>query len=60
MECLFQKEAVEIMMKSGIFDQIREELFELHDKETVAVIQNHRSGKSKPTSFDDFTEEYGL
>jgi len=57
---LLSQEFTELLMESGILEELQQELFELNDKETVGVIKNHRSGKSKPIAFDDFNKKYGL
>lgn len=54
------QETVDVLMKSGVLNQIREELFELQDKETIKVIAEHKSGKSKTSALDTFTEKYEL
>lgn len=50
---VFSKEAAELLLDSGALDQIREELWELQDKETVDLVQKSRKGKSDHSiSFD--------
>ncbi|MFH0770265.1 MAG: hypothetical protein V1926_02705 [Candidatus Peregrinibacteria bacterium] len=44
---VFSKEAAELLLESGSLDQIREELWELHDPETVQLVQGSRKGKGK-------------
>lgn len=57
---VFSKEAAQLLLKSGALDQIREELWELHDKETKDLVVRSRTGKTKPVSFDDFAKAYGV
>lgn len=44
---VFSKEAAGLLLESGSLDQIREELWELQDKETVALVRESRKGKGK-------------
>lgn len=44
---VFSKEAAELMLKSGVLDQLREELWELNDKETVDVVRKSRERNMK-------------
>lgn len=57
---LLSADVAHLMEDSGLLQQIREELFELQDKETVSIIQKHRAGKSRPVSFDEFQKKYDL
>ncbi len=57
---VFSKEATELLLESGALDQIREELWELHDKETRDLVIRHRKGQAKPVPFDDFAKKYGV
>lgn len=57
---VFSKEATELLLASGMLDQLREELWELNDKETRDMIVRHRKGKSHPVPFDTFAKEYGI
>ena len=57
---LLSAEVAQMMADSGILDQIREELYELQDPETVSIIRRHRKGKSKPVSFDTVVKKYGV
>lgn len=43
---VFSKEAAELLLESGSLDQIREEFWELHDKETVDLVRSSRKGRS--------------
>ncbi len=43
---VFSKQAAELLLESGALDQIREELWELQDKETVDLVRRSRKGKS--------------
>lgn len=54
------QETVDVLMKSGVLSQIQEELFELQDQETIQVIADHKSGKSKPSPFEQFTQKHEL
>lgn len=42
---VFNKDTTKMLMESGVLDQIREELWELNDKETVRLVRKSRSGK---------------
>ncbi|NOS67395.1 MAG: hypothetical protein HOO67_03465 [Candidatus Peribacteraceae bacterium] len=42
---VFNKDTAKMLMESGVLDQIREELWELNDKETVRLVRKSRSGK---------------
>lgn len=42
---VFSKEAAELLLESGALDQIREELWELQDKETVELVRASKKGK---------------
>lgn len=44
---VFSKEAAELLLQSGALDQIREELWELHDKETVELTRSSKRGRGK-------------
>lgn len=44
---VFSKEAAELLLESGALDQIREELWELRDKETVDMVLKSKKGKGK-------------
>lgn len=44
---VFSKGATELLLESGALDQIREELWELHDKDTIQVVRQSRKGKGK-------------
>ncbi|MBP7114478.1 MAG: hypothetical protein KBA40_03430 [Candidatus Peribacteraceae bacterium] len=57
---VFSKEAAELLLESGALDQIREELWELQDKETKDLVVRSRIGKAKPVPFDDFAKAYGV
>lgn len=57
---VFSKEAATLLLESGMLDQLREELWELNDKETRDVVLKSRKGKVKGTSFNDFRERYGV
>jgi len=48
------------LLDSEIFQQIREEFWELNDKETKDVIKKCRSGKKPDMSLKDFRQEYGV
>ncbi len=57
---VFSKEAAELMMRSGILDQLREELWELHDKETADLVTLDRAGKTSPVTFDSYLKKHAL
>jgi len=44
---VFSKDAAEKLLKSGMLDQLHEELWELNDKETVRVVKGSRKGMGK-------------
>lgn len=44
---VFSKKAAELLLTSGSLNQIREEFWELHDKETVELVQRSRKGTSQ-------------
>ncbi len=55
---VFSKEATKLIMESGVLDQVREELWELQDKETVRVVRESRKGKGKNSvAFDTWTKK---
>lgn len=43
---VFSREAAELLLRSGVLDQLREELWELQDKETVELTRKSRKGQS--------------
>lgn len=55
---IVSKEAVELMESSGILEQIQEELWELHDQETIKVVTEAREGKGDGKDFNEFMKEY--
>ena len=55
---LLSKDLSKILIDSGLLDQIKEELYEANDKETVNIIKNHRSGKTKPVAYDEIMKNY--
>lgn len=57
---VFSKEAAELLLESGALDQIREELWELHNKETRELVIRSRGKNVKGTSFKDFRKQYGI
>lgn len=58
---VINKEAAEMLLKSGVLDQIREELWELNDPETREVVESaNRGDDSDSISLDNFIEEYGI
>lgn len=57
---VFSKEAAELFLKSGVLEQLREELWELQDKETRSLVRRQRRGKDKPVPFDTFAKKYGI
>jgi hypothetical protein len=58
---VFSKEAAELMMESGLLEQLREELWELHDKETLDLVRSSRKKKhSGSIEFSAFVKKYGL
>ncbi len=57
---VFSKEAAEKLLESGALDQLREELWELDDKETRDLVIRSRKGKTKSVPFRDFAKEYGI
>lgn len=44
---VFNKDTTKMLMESGVLDQIREELWELNDKETVRLVRKSRKGDVK-------------
>jgi len=47
------------LIKSGVLNEIREELWEINDPETSTMLKNYRNGKkSDSISFDDFRDEF--
>lgn len=44
---VFSQEAAKILLESGVLDQIREELWELQDADTVKVVRESRKGEGK-------------
>jgi hypothetical protein len=57
---VFSKEAAQWLLESGALDQIREELWELHDKETHDLVTRHRKGQAKPVPFRALAKKYGV
>ena len=57
---VLSKEAAKIILDSGVLDQIREELWELNDPETVQLALDSRQGKTHPIPFDDFAKQHGV
>ena len=57
---VISREAAEIILQSGLLDQLREELWELNDPETCQLVRNAREGKGKPVPFDTVAKKYGL
>lgn len=55
---IFSKEATELLQKSGILEQIQEELWELSDAETVQVVKESREKKGDSIDFDIFAKAY--
>ena len=54
-------ELAQAVLDSGVIQQIREELWELNDKETSQLINSYKNGeKSDSISLDDFRKKYGL
>ncbi|MBU2213685.1 hypothetical protein KKC44_00390 [Patescibacteria group bacterium] len=50
---VFSKDSAEALLKSGLLDQLREELWELNDRDTVRAVSGSRKGKGKHSvSFD--------
>jgi hypothetical protein len=47
-------------LESGTLNQIREELWELHDKKTCDLVIASRNGKTSPISFDTYLKKHGL
>ena len=44
---VFSKDAAQKILSSGVLDQIREELWELNDPETIRVVRESRNGKGR-------------
>ncbi len=57
---LLSAEFMNILLETGVLDQIREELWELNDPETCAVVEASRNGTATPIPFEDFLKEYDL
>lgn len=57
---VFSQEAAKLLLESGALDQIREELWELQDKETRELVEADRAGKTTPIPFDTYLAKYGL
>ncbi|MDQ1343540.1 MAG: hypothetical protein QG650_259 [Patescibacteria group bacterium] len=54
-------EMAEALEENGILDQVREELWELHDEETRKVVEASRVRDfSGAISFDDFIKSHAL
>lgn len=56
---VFSKEAATLLLESGMLDQLREELWELNDKETRDVVLRSKTSKTKTVPFNDFAKRYG-
>ncbi|MDD5770433.1 MAG: hypothetical protein PHE25_05685 [Candidatus Gracilibacteria bacterium] len=49
------------LIDSGVLQQLREELWELNDKETVETIEKYKSGDiSNSISLNDYRKKYGI
>lgn len=57
---VFSQEAAKLLLESGALDQLREELWELDDKETSTLVARHKKGQTRPVSFQNFAKEHGL
>lgn len=57
---VFSKEAAELLLASGALDQIREELWELDDRDTRNLVIRQRKGKANSTPFDDFVKHHEI
>ncbi len=57
---IISKEATELLMKSDVLTQLREELWELNDPETRDLMIRHQKGLTNPVPFDSFAKEYGI
>jgi hypothetical protein len=57
---VLSKEASKLLLDSGVLEQLREELWELHDKDTADLVTQSRSGKTKPVPFASFASEHGV
>jgi len=57
---VFSQEAARLMLESGVLDQLREELWELDDRETRGLVVRHRAGKTRPVPFNRFAKEHGV
>lgn len=58
---VISSEAAKSLLESDIFQQLREELWELHDDETAQCVKASRKGKGKFTvSFNQWQKKHGL
>jgi len=57
---LLSAEVSEHILKSGLLEQLQEELYELKDKETVETINKYRNKEAKPIALADFRQKYGV
>ena len=57
---VISKAAAEMLMASGLLDQLQEEWAELHDKTTADLVAADRAGKTKPVPLASFANEHGL
>lgn len=54
-------ELAQAVLDSGILQQLREELWEINDKETIETIKKYKSGdKTWNISLDDYRKKYGV
>ena len=49
---VFSKEAAQLLLDSGVLQQMREELWELNDPVTRRLVAKDRSGKTSPVPFE--------
>ncbi|TSC56365.1 MAG: hypothetical protein G01um101418_419 [Parcubacteria group bacterium Gr01-1014_18] len=57
---IFSKKMTEMFLESDLLTQIREELWELNDPETVETIREARLGKGNPVDFEKWAQKYEL
>ena len=57
---IISKEVAEYLEESWLINQIREELWEMQDEETINSIKNARDGKTEEIWWNEFKKEYDL
>ena len=58
---IINKKTAKMILDHDLLTQLREELWELNDPETVRMVRESRAGiKSDSISFDEFNKKHGI